>query len=138
MNAQLRDQSAEMLLALDLLDFVTAKFTYPYLHTSEHAIQHIRGIGDRALGLIGWTVIDLPGREVPVNVVVPSVPGWLVRPDLAEEMLAQVDGLANTAAAAVREGTVEGLAVNDDFGLTTAEGVLVRTWSVIGVGTEHG
>lgn len=79
-----------------------------------------------------------PRSELPLDIVIAAVPGGLIRIQLAEKMLAEIDGLADAAAAAVGEHAREGLAVNLDAGHAAAEGVLVRARRVVGIGAEHG
>ena len=85
---------------------------------------------------IGSIVYGLAG-EVPRDIVVASISGRLVRPDLAEQVLAQVDALAFAAAAAVGQFTGEAFTVDNNGGHTTTEGVLVVSGRVVCVRPEH-
>lgn len=64
---------------------------------------------------------------MPLDVVIPSVSRRLVGIQLAEQMLAQIDALANAAPAAIGQHARESFVANLDVGHTAAEGVLVRT-----------
>lgn len=70
--------------------------------------------------------------------MIPSITRWFIRIQLAEEMLTQIDGLADAAAAAIGQHPREGLAVDLDAGHAAAEGVFVWAGGVVGVGAEHG
>ena len=69
--------------------------------------------------------------------MVTAVSGGLVGVKLAEEMLAQINGLAVTATAFVGEHAGVGVAADFDAGHAAAEGVLVGTRGIVGIDTEH-
>ena len=70
--------------------------------------------------------------------MVASIAGGLVRVQLAEEMLAEIDGLADAAAASIGEHAGVGLAVDLNTGHAAAIGILVASGAVICIVAEHG
>ena len=69
--------------------------------------------------------------------MIAAVSRGLIRVQLAEQMLAEIDGLVDAATAAVGEHAGVGFAVDLDAGHAAAEGILVGSWGVVGVGAEH-
>ena len=62
----------------------------------------------------------------------------LVWVQLAEEMLAQIDGLADAATASIGEHAGVGFAIDLDAGHAAAVGVFMASWAVIRILAKHG